>query len=145
MTAFLDKWCMGAGNQSVTLSSTAVLLTVLKALEQSVRTSLFPKLLRNAHVVSPTCSSPPGIAIPNFHLGVGFLQPRPSLLKKTTAMSRPHFLQTQNDRHFLPSQRGWTGRRAAIIPAGTPPAHRFFSTKFIMPRPNSSRPRSVMT
>lgn len=45
-------------------SNIAVLLTVLKASEQSVRMSQLP-VSCIARALSPTCSAPPGTATPN--------------------------------------------------------------------------------
>ena len=78
-------------------------LTVLKALEHSVRTSQLP-VSCSVLALRPTCSTPPGTATPNCLTSRLTSSNRGCLCRTAPAvMSLLHVVHTQTDRHLSPN------------------------------------------
>ena len=135
---------VSAGTQLATSASTAVLFTVLKALEQSVITSQLP-VSCNVRARSPTYSTPPGTATPNCLTSRLTSYNRGLHRRIAPAVMRLlHVMSTQTDRHFSPSAVRLDCRKSCQNSGGNAPgSSTSLLQKAVMPRPNSSLSLSV--
>ena len=135
---------VSAGTQLATSASTAVLLTVLKALEQSVRTS---QLLVSCSVLALrlTCSTPPVTVTPNCltsRLASSNLGRHCRIAP--AVMSLLHVMPTQTGRHFSPNVVRLDCKKSSQNSGGNASgSSTILRQKAVMPFPNSSRPMSV--
>ena len=94
---------VSAGTQLAASASTTVLLTVLKALEQSVRTNQLP-VSCSVLALEPTCYTPPGTATPNCLISrLTFSNRGRHYRIAPVVMSLLHVMPTQTGRHFSPN------------------------------------------
>ena len=123
---------------------TAFLLTVLKALEQSVRTSQSP-VSCSVLALRPTCSTPPGTATPNCLTSRLTSSNRGRYCRIAPAvMSLLHVMPTQTGRHFSPIAVRLDCKKSCQNSTGNAPgSSTILRQKAVMPFPNSSRPMLV--
>ena len=135
---------VSAGSQLTTFASTAVLLAVLKALEQSVRTNQLP-VSCGVLALRLISATPPGTATPDCLTSRLTSSNLGRHCRIAPAVMRIlHVMPTQTGRHFSPNAVRLDCKKSCQNSTGNASgSSTILRQKAVMPFPNSSRPMLV--